>query len=145
MQCVQQNSKVSLNNFSNFESEFNAKMNTPKADFLQCQIWIVNYNVKNQSKKNLSNENMNTGDYVVFKTKCEWKCQNKLFCWKHHFLFSLLIIFDGIFDRILYIIIDNPYLMQQKDSAKKSFQYCFLYQFHKGKFTYSVRCFMDIF
>ena len=59
MQCVQQNSKVSLNNFSNFESEFNAKMNTPKANFLQCQIWIVNYNVKNESK-NLSNENINT-------------------------------------------------------------------------------------
>ena len=37
--------------------------------FLQRQIWIVNYYVKSWSK-NLSNENINTGVYVVvFKTR----------------------------------------------------------------------------
>ena len=34
--------------------------------------------------KNLSNENINTGVSVVFKTKCELKCQNELFL-KYHF------------------------------------------------------------
>ena len=38
--------------------------------FLQYQIWIVNYYVKSLSK-NLSNENVNTGVSVVFKTKHE--------------------------------------------------------------------------
>ena len=28
-------------------------------------------------------KNINTGVSVVFKTKCELKCQNKLFFWKH--------------------------------------------------------------
>ena len=51
-------------------------------------------------------KNMNTGISVVFKTKRELKCQNKQFFWKHQFFFSLLRIFDGIFE----IIIDNPYL-----------------------------------
>ena len=67
--------------------------------------------------KILSNKNINTGVSVVFKTKRELKCQNKLFFWKHHFfLLSLLRIFDGIFD----VIIDDPYLTQQKDSANQS-------------------------
>ena len=35
--------------------------------------------------KNLSNENINTGVSVVFKTKRELKCPNKLFFWKHQF------------------------------------------------------------
>ena len=36
------------------------------------------------SKVSLSNENINTGVSVVFKTKHELKCQNKLF-FKYHF------------------------------------------------------------
>ena len=51
--------------------------------FLQRQIWIVNYYVKSSSK-NLSNENINTGVSVVFKTKRELKRQNELFL-KYHF------------------------------------------------------------
>ena len=52
--------------------------------FLQRQIWIVNYYIRSQSK-NLSNENINTGVSVVFKTKRKLKCQNKLFFWKRQF------------------------------------------------------------
>ena len=49
---------------------------------------------------------LKTGVSVVFKTKHELKGQNKLFFWKHQvfFLFSLLRIFDWIFD----VIIDSP-------------------------------------
>ena len=52
--------------------------------FLQCQIWVINYYVKSKSK-NLSNEKINTGVSVVFKTKRELKRQNKLFFWKQQF------------------------------------------------------------
>ena len=47
-----------------------------------------------------------SGVFVVFKTKRELKCQNKLFFWNHQFfvLFSLLRIFGRIFD----VIIDDP-------------------------------------
>ena len=41
-----------------------------------------NYYVKSLSN-NLSNENINTDVSVVFKTKCELKCQNELFL-KYH-------------------------------------------------------------
>ena len=49
---------------------------------------------------------MNTGVSVVFKTKCELKCQNKLhiFFETPVFLFSLLRIFDGIFDVIIDVV-----------------------------------------
>ena len=50
--------------------------------FLLRQLWIVNYYVKSSSN-NLSNENINTGVSVVFKTECESKCQNELFL-KYH-------------------------------------------------------------
>ena len=46
--------------------------------FLQRQIWIVNYEFKSLSK-NLSNENINTGVSVVFKTKCELNAKTKYF------------------------------------------------------------------
>ena len=71
------------------------------------------YNVKYgssiiMSKVSLSNENINTGVSVVFKTKRELKCPNRLhiFLEKTVFMFSLLRIFDKIFD----VIIDDPYL-----------------------------------
>ena len=73
--------------------------------FLLRQIWLVNYYVKIPSKI-LTNENINIGVSVDFKTKRKSKCQNKLFFWKHPFFFSLLSSFDGIFD----VIIDDPYL-----------------------------------
>ena len=38
--------------------------------------------------KNLSNESINTGVLVAFKTKCELRYQNKLFFWKQHFFCS---------------------------------------------------------
>ena len=41
-------------------------------------FYYVNYYVKSLSN-NLSNENINTGVSVVFKTKRELKCQNELF------------------------------------------------------------------
>ena len=56
--------------------------------------------------RNLSSENINTGVFVVLKTKRELKCQNKQFFWKHKFFVFILRIFDGIFDGI----IDDPYL-----------------------------------
>ena len=43
--------------------------------FLLRQLWIVNYYIKS-SPNNLSNENINNGVSVVFKTKRELKCQN---------------------------------------------------------------------
>ena len=46
--------------------------------FLLHQLWIVNYSVKSSSN-NLSNENINTGVSVVFKTKHELKRHNELF------------------------------------------------------------------
>ena len=46
------------------------------------QLWNVNNYVK-CSSNNLSNENINTGVSVVFKTKHELKCQNELFKKKH--------------------------------------------------------------
>ena len=46
--------------------------------FLQHQLWIINYQVKNQSN-NLNIDNINTDVPVVFKTKRELKCQNELF------------------------------------------------------------------
>ena len=51
--------------------------------FLLRQLWILNYYAKSSSN-NLSSENINTGFSVVFKTKCELKCQNELFL-KYHF------------------------------------------------------------
>ena len=54
-----------------------------RAVFLLSQLWIINYYVKSSSN-NLSNENINTGVSVVFKTKRELKCQNELFL-KYHF------------------------------------------------------------
>ena len=52
--------------------------------FLQRQIWIVNYYIKNPSKilSNFQNPDVS----AVFKTKCELKFQNKLFFRKHQFL-----------------------------------------------------------
>ena len=46
--------------------------------FLLRQFGIVNYYVKNQSD-NTSNENIDTGVSVAFKTKHVLKCQNELF------------------------------------------------------------------
>ena len=81
--------------------------------FLQCQIWTFNYYAKSQSK-NLSYEKIKAVVSVVFKTKRELKCQNQLE--NTSFLFILQRIFDGIFDVIIY----NPYLTQQEDSAMVS-------------------------
>ena len=76
--------------------------------FLLCQLWIVNYSVKSSSN-NLSNENINTGVFVVFKTKPEWKCQNELllkynFSGNTSFYLCITEIIWRTFDRI----IDNP-------------------------------------
>ena len=68
--------------------------------FLLRQLWIVNYYVKSPSN-NLSNENINTGVSVAFKTKHELKCQNELFL-KYNFsgntifMFLLLRLFDKL-------------------------------------------------
>ena len=59
--------------------------------FLLCQSWIVNYFVKSQSY-NLSNENINTGVSVVFKTKRELKYQNELIL-KYHFSGNTTVCF----------------------------------------------------
>ena len=54
-----------------------------KAVFLLRQLWIVNHYIKSWSNK-LSNENINTGVSVVFKTNRELEFQNELFL-KYHF------------------------------------------------------------
>ena len=85
--------------------------------FLLHQLWIVNYCVKSQLN-NLSNENLNNGVSVVFMTKCESKCQNELFL-KYHFSenTSLYVFINQIICQTFDIMIDNPQLMLQKDSA----------------------------
>ena len=45
--------------------------------FLLRQLWIIIYFFKSQPN-NLSNENINTGNSVVFNTKHELKCQYEL-------------------------------------------------------------------
>jgi hypothetical protein len=80
-----------------FEQTLSTTSNT-----MDCQLLRQNF------IKKFSSENINTGVSVVFRTKRELICQNKLFFWKHHFFFFfLLTIFDGIFD----VIIHDPYLM----------------------------------
>ena len=76
------------------------KLLDSKAVFLLRQIWIFNYSFKSAAKI-FSNENINTGVYVVFKTKRELICQNKLFL-KYHFFITKIIW------RTFDIIIDNP-------------------------------------
>ena len=70
---------------SNAYIEYGKIPNYTLAEFFYyiCYLWIINYYVKSQSN-NLSNENINTGVSVVFKTKRELKCQNELFL-KYHF------------------------------------------------------------
>ena len=53
-----------------------------QSSIMDRQSWIVNHYVKSQSN-NLSNENINIGVSVVFKTKHELKCPNELFL-KYH-------------------------------------------------------------
>ena len=76
--------------------------------FLLHQLWIVNYSVKSSSN-NLSNENINTGVSVVFKTKRELKCQNELFL-KYHFSgnTSLYVFIAEIIWQTFDPIIDDP-------------------------------------
>ena len=92
--------------------------------FLLHQIWIVNYHVKSQSK-NLSDENINAGVSMIFKTKSELKCQNKKFFWTHQFLcFHYWEFLFGTFD----VIIDNPCIF---DVAKRRAQKdCFIYSYN---------------
>ena len=47
-------------------------------------FYYVNYGLSIITSNKLSNENINTGVSVVFKTKRELKCQDKLF-FKYHF------------------------------------------------------------
>ena len=58
---------------------------------------------------NLSNENINTGVSVVFKTEHELKCQNELFL-KYHFSghTSLYVFLTEIIWRTFDVIFDNP-------------------------------------
>ena len=69
--------------------------------FLLRHLWIVNYHVKRQSN-DICNENINTGVSVVFKTKCELKCQNEQFFVNiisletPVFMFSLLRLFEEL-------------------------------------------------
>ena len=76
--------------------------------FLQHQLWIINYCVKSSSN-NHSNENINTGVSVVFKTKIELKWQNELFL-KYHFSgnTSLYVFITDIIWRTFDVIIDDP-------------------------------------
>ena len=77
--------------------------------FLLCQIWIVNYYVKSSSNT-LSNENKHS----LFPEKWYYKIVHlgiliHILSWrqqKHQCLFSLLRLFDELFD----VIIDDPYL-----------------------------------
>ena len=50
------------------------------AAYQQQSFYYVNYgsSLYYYVKNNLSNENINTGVSVVFKTKCEFECQNEL-------------------------------------------------------------------
>ena len=45
--------------------------------------------------KILSNKNIKTGVSVVFKTKRELKCPNKLFFWNHQFFFFFVFITEN--------------------------------------------------
>ena len=47
-------------------------------------FYYVNYGLSIITSNKLSNENINTGVSVVFKTKRELKCQDKLFL-RYHF------------------------------------------------------------
>ena len=77
-----------------------------KCIFLLRQLWIVNYSVKSSSN-NLSNENINTGVSVVYKTRCELKCWKNYFSGNTSFhVFITERIFDGTFGKI----IDQSYL-----------------------------------
>ena len=67
-------------------------------------FYYVNYRSSNSSNY-LSNENINTCVSVVFKTKCELKCQNELFLnynlYKYNCMETpLLRLFDGFFNVI---------------------------------------------
>ena len=70
-------SEVKINIKSKFQYLHNSRV------FLLRQLWIVNYSVKS-SLNNLSNENINTGVSVVFKTKGELRFKNELFLWFHY-------------------------------------------------------------
>ena len=73
---------------------------------LLCQLWIVNYSVKSSSNS-LSNENINTGVSIVFKTKCKSKCLNELLL-KYHFSgnTTFYIFITKIIWRTFDVIID---------------------------------------
>ena len=91
-------SDIDLSNLQKFASVNCQQFLIKSRVFLLRQLWIVNYSVKSSSN-NLSNENINTGVSVVFKTKRELKCQNELFLKYLEtpvFMFSLLRLLDQL-------------------------------------------------
>ena len=76
--------------------------------FLLRELWIFNYHVKSWSN-NLSYENINTGVSVVFKIKCELKCQNELSL-EYYFSGNTSVYFfiTEIIWQTFDVIIDDP-------------------------------------
>ena len=81
--------------------DLNSSLST--TSIMNCQL------LRQKLSNNLSNEIINTGVSVVFKTKSELKCQNELFL-KYHFSgnTSVYVFITEIIWQTFDVIIDDP-------------------------------------